>query len=191
MRVIGVDPGLAVTGFGIIDNINNTISAHSYGTIRPPKGVQLAARLGYLFDEITTLIDKYKPEILAIEDTFYHKNFKSAMVLGQARGTIILAGFKQNIPCVEFAPKKIKKFDGGLLTFDYGYSAKKNQNTLQSVKKHKYTNLFYLQYLYFELHFLYYLWNLYRSSNYCKFLWKHHFFLKKNNVLNLKYFSTV
>jgi len=109
MRVIGVDPGLAVTGFGIIDKINNTISAHSYGTIRPPKGVQLAARLGYLFDEITTLIDKYKPEILAIEDTFYHKNFKSAMVLGQARGTIILAGFKQNIPCVEFAPKKIKK----------------------------------------------------------------------------------
>ena len=109
MRVIGVDPGLAVTGFGIIDKINNTISAHSYGTIRPPKGVQLADRLGYLFDEITTLIDKYKPEILAIGDTFYHKNFKSAMVLGQARGTIILAGFKQNIPCVEFAPKKIKQ----------------------------------------------------------------------------------
>ena len=108
MRVIGVDPGLAVTGFGIIDKINNTISAHSYGTIRPPKGVQLAARLGYLFDEITTLINKYKPEILAIEDTFYHKNFKSAMVLGQARGTNILAGFKQSIPCVEFAPKKIK-----------------------------------------------------------------------------------
>jgi len=109
MRVIGVDPGLAVTGFGIIDKKDNMISAHSYGTIRPPKGVQLEARLGHLFDEITTLIDKYKPEILAIEDTFYHKNFKSAMVLGQARGTIILAGFRQNIPCVEYAPKKIKQ----------------------------------------------------------------------------------
>ena len=71
--------------------------------------MQLADRLGYLFDEITILIDKYKPEILAIEDTFYHKNFKSAMLLGQARGTIILAGFKKNIPCAEFAPKKIKK----------------------------------------------------------------------------------
>ncbi len=109
MRVIGVDPGLVVTGFGIIDKKDNTISAHSYGTIRPPKGVQLADRLGYLFDEITVLIDKYKPEILAVEDTFYHKNFKSAMVLGQARGMIILAGYRQNIQCVEFAPKKIKQ----------------------------------------------------------------------------------
>jgi len=109
MRVIGVDPGIAVTGFGIIDKKDNTISAHSYGTIRPPKGVQLADRLGYLFDEITVLIDKYKPEILAVEDTFYHKNFKSAMVLGQARGMIILAGYRQNIQCVEFAPKKIKQ----------------------------------------------------------------------------------
>jgi len=70
MRVIGVDPGLAVTGFGIIDKKDNMISAHSYGTIRPPKGVQLAARLGYIFDEITTLINKYKPETLAIEILF-------------------------------------------------------------------------------------------------------------------------
>ena len=88
MRVIGVDPGLAVTGFGIIDKINNAISAHSYGTICPPKGVQLADRLGYLFDEITTLIDKYKPEILAIEDTFYHKNFKSAMSVSYTHLTL-------------------------------------------------------------------------------------------------------
>ena len=107
MRVIGVDPGLAVTGFGIIDKKDNTISAHSYGTIRPPKGVQLADRLGYLFDEITVLIDKYKPEILAIEDTFYHKNFKSAMVLGQARGTIILAGFSRIYHVLNTPQKKL------------------------------------------------------------------------------------
>ena len=108
MRVIGVDPGLAVTGFGIIDKINNTISTHSYGTIRPPKGVQLAARLGYLFDEITTLIDKYKPEILAIEDTFYHKNFKSAMVLGQARGTISLLVLSRTYHAWNSPQKKLK-----------------------------------------------------------------------------------
>ena len=108
MRVIGVDPGLAVTGFGIVDKINNVISAYSYGTICPPKGVQLADRLGYLFDEITILIDKYKPEILAIEDTFYHKNFKSAMLLGQAEGRLSLLVLKRTYHAWNLPRKKLK-----------------------------------------------------------------------------------
>ena len=92
MRVIGVDPGIVVTGFGIIDKKNNTIVAHSYGTVKPPKNMHLSDRLGYLYDEISLLLEKYKPNMLAVEDTFYSKNFKSAMSLGQARGAIILAG---------------------------------------------------------------------------------------------------
>ena len=109
MRVIGVDPGIVVTGFGIIDKKNNNIIAHSYGTVKPPKGISLSDRLGYLYDEISSLLDKYKPNMLAVEDTFYSKNFKSAMLLGQARGSIILAGYCANISCIEFSPKKIKK----------------------------------------------------------------------------------
>ena len=109
MRVIGVDPGIVVTGFGIIDKKNNNIIAHSYGTVKPPKSMSLSDRLGYLYDEISSLLDKYKPNMLAVEDTFYSKNFKSAMLLGQARGSIILAGYCANISCIEFSPKKIKK----------------------------------------------------------------------------------
>jgi len=109
MRVIGVDPGIVVTGFGIIDKKNNNIIAHSYGTVKPPKTMSLSDRLGYLYDEISSLLDKYKPNMLAVEDTFYSKNFKSAMLLGQARGSIILAGYCANISCIEFSPKKIKK----------------------------------------------------------------------------------
>ena len=109
MRVIGVDPGIVVTGFGIIDKKNNNIIAHSYGTVKPPKTMSLSDRLGYLYDEISSLLDKYKPNILAVEDTFYSKNFKSAMLLGQARGSIILAGYCANVSCIEFSPKKIKK----------------------------------------------------------------------------------
>ena len=109
MRVIGVDPGIVVTGFGIIDNNNNNIVAHSYGTVKPPKNMHLSDRLGYLYDEISILLDKYKPNMLAVEDTFYSKNFKSAMSLGQARGAIILAGYTAKISCVEYSPKKVKK----------------------------------------------------------------------------------
>ena len=109
MRVIGVDPGIVVTGFGIIDKKNNNIIAHSYGTVKPPKTMSLSDRLGYLYDEISSLLDKYKPNMLAVEDTFYSKNFKSAMLLGQARGSIILAGYCANVSCIEFSPKKIKK----------------------------------------------------------------------------------
>ena len=109
MRVIGVDPGIVVTGFGIIDKKNNNIIAHSYGTVKPPKSMSLSDRLGYLYDEISSLLDKYEPNMLAVEDTFYSKNFKSAMLLGQARGSIILAGYCANISCIEFSPKKIKK----------------------------------------------------------------------------------
>jgi|TARA_B110000438_G_C15618420_1_gene565431 crossover junction endodeoxyribonuclease RuvC len=109
MRVIGVDPGIVVTGFGIIDRNNNSIVAHSYGTVKPPKNMQLSDRLGYIYDEISLLLEKYKPNMLAVEDTFYSKNFKSAMLLGQARGSIILAGYCAKISCIEFSPKKIKK----------------------------------------------------------------------------------
>ena len=109
MRVIGVDPGIVVTGFGIIDKKNNNIVAHSYGTVKPPKSMNLSDRLGNLYDEISLLLDKYKPNILAVEDTFYSKNFKSAMLLGQARGAIILAGYCANISCIEYSPKTIKK----------------------------------------------------------------------------------
>ena len=109
MRVIGVDPGIVVTGFGIIDKKNNNIIAHSYGTVKPPKSMSLSDRLGYLYDEISSLLGKYEPNMLAVEDTFYSKNFKSAMLLGQARGSIILAGYCANVSCIEFSPKKIKK----------------------------------------------------------------------------------
>ena len=109
MRVIGVDPGIVVTGFGIIDKKNNTIVAHSYGTVKPPKNMQLSDRLGYLYDEISLLLRKYKPNMLAVEDTFYSKNFKSAMSLGQARGAIILAGYSAKVSCIEFSPKTVKK----------------------------------------------------------------------------------
>ncbi len=109
MRVIGFDPGINVTGFGILDYNKRNAKAHGYGVIKPPKNKSLSERLLYLHEESMKLLKEFKPNVVAVEDTFYHKNFKSALMLGQARGVIILAAARNEITCAEFAPKKVKQ----------------------------------------------------------------------------------
>lgn len=109
MRVIGFDPGINITGFGILDYDKRNAKAHGYGVIRPPKNKPLSERLKYLHDETMKLLNEFKPDVVAVEDTFYHKNFKSAMMLGQARGMVILAAARNDLPCSEFAPRKVKQ----------------------------------------------------------------------------------
>ncbi len=107
--MIGIDPGLSVTGFGVLIQKQTIIRSVCYGTIRPPAKKALAYRLKYLHDEMISVIQQYKPNALAIEDTFYQKNVKSALALGQARGILLLAGANSDIPCSEYAPRKVKK----------------------------------------------------------------------------------
>ena len=109
MRVIGIDPGIGITGFSIIDHSRLETSLIAYGAIRPPKKQGLEKRLFYLFNEMNELNDKFEPDILAIEDSFYSKNVKSAMILGQARGTILLSAARASIKVAEFAPRKVKQ----------------------------------------------------------------------------------
>ncbi len=109
MRVIGIDPGIGITGFSIIDHSRLETSLIAYGAIRPPKKQGLEKRLFYLFNEMNKLNDKFNPDVLAIEDSFYSKNVKSAMILGQARGTILLSAARASIKVAEFAPRKVKQ----------------------------------------------------------------------------------
>ena len=109
MRVIGIDPGIGITGFSIIDHSRLETSLIAYGAIRPPKKQGLEKRLFYLFNEMNELNDKFEPDVLAIEDSFYSKNVKSAMILGQARGTILLSAARASIKVAEFAPRKVKQ----------------------------------------------------------------------------------
>ena len=108
MRVLSIDPGLVITGFSIIDSNKNNICLRAYGTIKPKSKDSLANRLNHLYEEITKILNQFVPNILAIEDAFYSNNVKSAMKLGQARGSIILAASRFNIPVEEFAPRKVK-----------------------------------------------------------------------------------
>jgi len=108
MRVFSIDPGIGITGFSIIDTYRRKSSLSAYGTIKPKPKDSLPKRLNYLFEEVNKLLDQFSPDVLAVEDTFYSKNVKSAMILGQARGSIILAAAQADIPIYEFAPRKVK-----------------------------------------------------------------------------------
>ena len=109
MRVLSVDPGLGITGFSIMDTKRNQTHLSAYGTIKPKPKDSLPKRLNYLFEEMNKILDQFSPDVMAIEDAFYSKNVKSAMKLGQARGTIILAAARASIAVHEFAPRKVKQ----------------------------------------------------------------------------------
>ena len=108
MRVLGIDPGIRTTGFGIIDSNAKRLSLIACGTINPKISDTLPLRLNHLFEEVDSIINKFSPDIFSIEDMFYSKNVKTAMILGQARGAMIIAAAQANINIFEFAPRKVK-----------------------------------------------------------------------------------
>ena len=108
IRIIGIDPGIVISGFCILDFYKSKTKLVAYGAIRPPKKNRLEKRLMHLHDEVSSIISKFHPTIMVMEDSFYGKNVKSAVTLGQARSVIMLSGAKSDIDIYEFAPRKIK-----------------------------------------------------------------------------------
>ena len=109
MIVLGIDPGLRHTGFGLVESINNNYKLLDYGTISPNPKDKLSLRLLTLLDDLEIIINKYKPSIMSIEEVFYGKNVKSALLLGHARGVAMVCGAKYSIPVFEYSAKKVKQ----------------------------------------------------------------------------------
>lgn len=109
MKVIGVDPGSIITGYGIISAGERKIKAVKYGVIKPSSDLPFHSRLKFIYDEITKIIKKHKPTELAIETAFYGKNFQSVFKIGHVRGVIILSAVNYGLPVYEYTPREIKK----------------------------------------------------------------------------------
>tara|TARA_B100000029_G_C17206644_1_gene826475 strand:+ start:145 stop:627 length:483 start_codon:yes stop_codon:yes gene_type:complete len=109
MVILGIDPGLVQTGFGLISISNQKISCIDYGVIKPDKKADLPNRLLTIHEDVGSIISKYSPKIVAIEDVFYGKNIKSALKLGQARGAAMVAAASINLPIYEYSARKIKQ----------------------------------------------------------------------------------
>ena len=109
MIILGVDPGLIQTGFGIISVRDDQSTLVDYGIIKPSSKDNLANRLLTIFSDICKIIKDFNPHIFAIEDIFYGKNVKSAMRLGQARGASMVAAASVQIPIYEYSARKVKQ----------------------------------------------------------------------------------
>jgi crossover junction endodeoxyribonuclease RuvC len=111
-RVLGIDPGLAVTGYGIVEEFRDrsgTGRLVTLGTIRSKASEPRADRLARIFDGVTALIEEHRPRELAIEQSFVAHNAKSALALGEARSAAMVAAAKAGLPVSEFAPTEIKE----------------------------------------------------------------------------------
>lgn len=107
--VLGIDPGLADTGYGLILKDGGRLSLIAYGCVKTKKDKDLGERLKQINRELTALIKKFKPTQLAVEQLFFCKNVKTALVVGQARGVIILTAIENNLPIYEFTPLQVKQ----------------------------------------------------------------------------------
>lgn len=110
MIVLGVDPGTAVTGYGVVRaDLRGTPALVECGVIRTRPRDPLAARLREIHDGIAEIIAAHRPDALAVEDVFYAHNVRTTVVLGHARGVILLAGQQAGLDIMEFPPAEIKK----------------------------------------------------------------------------------
>lgn len=118
VTIIGIDPGLQKTGWGIIDCVGNRISHIANGIIAPPVNASLATRLGLIFEKLTEIIENYNPDEAAIEETFIANSPKTSLLLGQARGAAMVALAHKNLDVNEYATRLIKKSVVGTGTAD-------------------------------------------------------------------------
>lgn len=112
MKVLGIDPGTSVTGYGIVEFGNGTPGFGRLvecGVIRFGKGTSLPHRLAELHAEIVALIERHRPTALALENAFYHKNVRTTLVLGHARGVVLLAAQQYHLQISEYPPTRVKK----------------------------------------------------------------------------------
>jgi crossover junction endodeoxyribonuclease RuvC len=109
MKILGLDPGLRFTGWGLIDSIDNRLKFISCGRVVVPETLDLASRLSFLHDELHKIISELKPDQAAVEETFSNVNAKSTLKLGMARGVVMLAPAQFGIPVSEYAANTVKK----------------------------------------------------------------------------------
>lgn len=109
MLALGIDPGTAICGYGLVELQGNHLKALDYGAIITSPKLSDAERLVIIHHEIDVLIKKYKPDIMGVEMLFFGKNVRTAITVGQARGVILLAAAQNDLKLVEFTPLQVKQ----------------------------------------------------------------------------------
>lgn len=120
MKILGIDPGMAIVGYSIVDYDGKNIELEHSGSIQTPKGERESARLLEIFNDMTSIVEKYKPDVCAIEKLFFFRNQSTVMPVAHARGVILTVLEKFGIPIYEYTPMEVKQILTG-----YGRASKK------------------------------------------------------------------
>jgi crossover junction endodeoxyribonuclease RuvC len=118
MIVLGIDPGTATTGYGLIRERDTGPGVVAYGVIQTPSGMPMPGRLLMLFRELKNVLLEHKPETAAVEKLFFQRNVSTAMAVGQARGVALLALAEAGIPVGEYTPREVKQAISGFGSAD-------------------------------------------------------------------------
>jgi crossover junction endodeoxyribonuclease RuvC len=117
--VLGIDPGTARTGYGLVERIGSKLRAVDYGCFETVPADDLPTRLMYIHQAMTELITEHRPELVGVERLFFNKNVQTAFAVGQARGAVLLAAAQSGVPVFEYGPHEVKMAVTG-----YGRAAK-------------------------------------------------------------------
>ena len=109
MRILGIDPGFAITGYSIIEYVGNHFTLVASGAILTKAGESFPDRLVKIYDDLQNIIDTYKPEVMSIEELFFNTNTTTAINVAQARGIVLVVARKNNVPIYEYTPLQIKQ----------------------------------------------------------------------------------
>lgn len=113
MKILGIDPGLAIVGYCIVQNENGENNLITSGSIQTDKGKSDSARLLEIANDIQTIIETYKPDVASVEKLFYFKNQKTVIPVAEARGVILSVLEKNNVPMFEYTPMEVKQIITG------------------------------------------------------------------------------
>ena len=125
MRILGIDPGTIVLGYGLIESRRDEMSLVHFDTIKCKARSDMSERLLFLYDELTAVVLKYKPDVLAVETPFVGENVKSALAIGKAQAVVLLIAAQNKKPIYEYSPAQIKHH-----VADYGASSKEQMQEM-------------------------------------------------------------
>ena len=120
MYILGIDPGYSIVGYGVVNYSGNKFTTVTYGAITTPAGMPFVKRLDTIFNEMTRILNTYKIEAMSVEKLFFNTNTTTAIDVAQARGVIVLAAERSNVPVFEYTPLQVKSAVTG-----YGRAEKK------------------------------------------------------------------
>ncbi|HLV09576.1 MAG TPA: crossover junction endodeoxyribonuclease RuvC [Halanaerobiales bacterium] len=109
MLILGIDPGLAIVGYSLVEKKGNKLKAHDFGVIRTAADLSNVDRLNQIYSQLTSIIKEYQPNDMAVEKLYFNQNVKTAIKVGQARGVILLTGAQSDLNVAEYTPLQVKQ----------------------------------------------------------------------------------